>query len=147
MSDGRAVLNKLRNMQQKLESMKERASSLRDSAAGVPSQFGDTHASGTTTGSKIESCIVQAVDLDRRISMMQARYDEYHAEVVAALRSMDNKDERRLLELRYVDQCQWAVIMSKMGVTKSKCHRLHKRAVKNFEAKWNAKLDVKLDPR
>ena len=76
------------------------------------------------------------VKRDKLISdLIQAKYKRIctYNDVINQIEKLDNEDEKDVLMYRYIKKMQWEDVASKLNVEWAQIHRIHARALKNFE--------------
>lgn len=58
--------------------------------------------------------------------------NELKSEIRTSIDAVEDKDERLLLELRYLCGCTWEQIQEEMNCSHATVHRIHKRALRDI---------------
>lgn len=72
-------------------------------------------------------------DLLIRITKARKQAVERFSEVQQQIESMENENEKTVLTLRYLRGYSWEKVYEKIGYSKQQTHRIHAKALKNFE--------------
>ena len=93
---------------------------------------GMPHAPGHE-GSKLEDIIVKIVDLQEEINADIDRLVDLKKEMMRMIALVEDKDQRLILELRYLCWKPWDEIEVRMNLSKSGVYYLKINALKSFE--------------
>ena len=127
------ILKQMWHIRQRIQEIDTRIARLRDEAEKATITYSAANASSGVSGqSRVEKNMITAIDLERQmIRTEQSLYLRRHT-IQAAIDSMDQESEKRILELRYIDRMSWPKIRNKMHVSRSNSFRLHESALISF---------------
>jgi len=81
--------------------------------------------------SPMATAICKKVDLEREIETLEAERNAH----IAKIDILEDEVLSRLLNLRYVQEAKWDVIMAEMGYCETHIHRLHRKALTLLDKK------------
>lgn len=74
--------------------------------------------------------------IDEQIQLLKAeRLEEarIYADIEKRIKEMEDKEEQRVLRLRYIQGLKWEEVAVQMGYSCKQTHRIHSDALKNFK--------------
>ena len=77
--------------------------------------------------------VEKIVLLEEKINTQIDEMVSVQAEVRAVINAVENRDERLLLRLRYIEHCSWGKIAKEMKYSEKQCCRIHKKALEKVE--------------
>ena len=86
---------------------------------------------------KIGSIVAKIVDLDNEITIEIDKFVDLKAEIRGRISQIENKDERLVLQNRYLNFMTWERLAESLDFTTQWVHEIHKRALINFEKLFN----------
>ena len=82
------------------------------------------------SGQRLE---IIALTHTRELGRLQQQQDM----ILTAVNGMAREQDKRLLELRYVDGCTWGECCQRLYISRSTMHRRHTEALREFLKSWN----------
>ena len=95
---------------------------------------GMPHAAGQE-GSKLEDTIVKIVDLQEEINAEIDRLVDLKGGIGQMIALVEDKDQRLILELRYLCMATWSEIAAKCNLSERHTKRIHSMALKALDEK------------
>lgn len=86
---------------------------------------------------KIGGIVSKIVDLDNHINEEIDNLVDLKAEIRQRISQIPTKDERLVLQNRYLNFMTWERLAEKLGFTRQWVQEIHKRALANFENMFN----------
>lgn len=77
--------------------------------------------------------VEKIVLLEEKINTQIDEMVSVQAEVGAVINAVENRDERLLLRLRYIEHCSWRKIAKEMKYSEMQCYRVHEKALENVK--------------
>lgn len=89
---------------------------------------------GNLPGSKTEDLVAKIADLEAEISWEIDQYIDLKAAIRREINSLENRNERLLLRLRYIEFLSWEAIREAMGFGDvRRVYQIHREALRNFK--------------
>ena len=98
--------------------------------SGMPS-------SGRKTEAPFVNCVNKLIDLEAKINAEIDSYVDLKEEVRQKITALEDKNEKLLLQSRYLLFMTWEQIAESMNFTPQWVYELHKRALTTFSKKYN----------
>lgn len=76
--------------------------------------------------------IDKIMELDKKINATREELNKVKSEVLAAIEKIPNEDYQNLLIMRYLNECTWDEIISKLYVSRATVFNWHCEALKSF---------------
>ena len=105
-------------------------SSTQDGLTGISFDKELVQTSLTDTG--LENQIILKEQKQNRLSEFKRKYDLIRADVQKRIDKLWVEDERKVLEMRYLDFLEWSVICERMSKTQDAVFSLHRRALNHY---------------
>lgn len=77
--------------------------------------------------------VEKIIDLENDINSQIDELVCVQKEIRQVIDAVEDKDERLVLRLRYVEHCSWEEISKRMSFSLAQCHRIHRNALKNVK--------------
>lgn len=77
--------------------------------------------------------VEKIIDLENDINSQIDELVCVQKEIRQVIEAVEDKDERLVLRLRYVEHCSWEEISKRMSFSLTQCHRIHRNALKNVK--------------
>ena len=130
--DAMFVLKQLWQINHRIDEIYERIARCREMAMRATSTISATNVSGGKGRSKVESAVVTITDLETQLDASIDRLVKNRLEIQNAIESIPQEEDRRILELRYIDHLAWEAVMQKMHISRPQSFRIHARALTEF---------------
>lgn len=130
------VLRGYRQLDHRSREIVERIARLQASATRATSSFAATRTSGGDDKSRVESAVVMIVDLKDQLCDMLYELTDTRYRIQSAIQNMDSEEQKRILELRYIDGRSWEYINQQMYLTRTTSYRMHIAALESFWAAY-----------
>lgn len=126
------ILADYRKLNRLVQEKTGRLAELTESATRATSSFEAERISGTGERSRIESLMIRKIDLERQLdaSIDKLNLDRYR--IQDAIDSIENADQRSLLDMRYIDGRRWLYIMDRLHIGETTSRRIHHAALEAF---------------
>lgn len=131
------ILQDFRKLNRLVQEKSERIRNLLDSATRATPSMEAERVSGTSEHSRLESAIVRKVDLERQLDASIDRLNAERYRIQDAIDRIQDKDQRSLLDMRYIDGKRWLFIMDRLHVSEPTSRRLHHAALEAFIRQWD----------
>ena len=118
-------------LDQRINSKIEQLSSLKNLAARTTAGYSDMPGSRNKDG--FERTMIKIIALNREINNEIDRLIDLKAELTHRINSVEDIEQRTLLELRYLCFKSWEDVAAGMHYTVRYIHMLHSRALLSFE--------------
>ena len=128
-------LNQAYRLDQRIQSKLEQVDSLNTLATRATSTLSDMPRNPNRATSKMADVIVKIIDLQNEINKDIDDLVSLKAEIVRAIKSVENKEHQTLLEKRYLCFETWEQIAVDMGYSSRTIYRMHKEATKAIKIK------------
>lgn len=132
-----AVLRQVFQLERRIDDLQRRIDDFHEAAMKLTGAYAAGGSSGSATRSRVETNIVRSIDLERQMSRTRETLIKRRYDIQAAIDGMAEEEEKRLIELRYLDHLPWPAVMTKMELSEAACFRLRNRALKNFWKKFS----------
>ena len=131
--EAKRILCQLWHIERRTVEIQQRIEAARAGALKATASVNAANGSGTATRSKVETGVVETIDLEQQLAKIYAKLVHKRHRIQTAIESMDDEQEKRLLELRYIDHLSWNAVMFRLSVSRTQSFRLHENALKHFE--------------
>lgn len=111
----------------------EQLEHLRSLAYKVTSVIREDKVSASSPKSMLEDSVIKICLAEQAINKAVDEFIDIKNEISEMVKSIDNDDERILLELRYLCFNSWDQIATKMSISSSHAFRLHRKALKSVD--------------
>ena len=130
--EAKRALQAFRQTDRRVREKKARIRALREAATRATPSLTAERVSGTGDRSRVEACMIRAIDLERQLDEAIGRLMAERYRIQAAIDRMEDAREQRLLELRYIDGRSWAGVMTRMEISESWSRKIHADALSHF---------------
>lgn len=110
----------------------ERLAALMESATRATASMEAERISGTGERSRLEATMVRKIDLERQLDASIDKLTAERYRIQDAIDAIEDFDQRRLLDMRYIDGKRWMFIMDALHVSESTSRRIHHAALGSF---------------
>lgn len=112
---------------------------LRDLASSVssPNLSGMPHSPNRNTEPAFVRCLPKIIDLENKINDEIDRYVDLKEEIRNKVEQIQDKNERLILQNRYLLFHTWETIAEELDFTTQWVHEIHKRALQSFSKMFN----------
>ena len=125
-------LSQAYRIDQRINSKIEQISRLHDLATKATSTISETGVCKSGNKQRMESNIVEIVNLEREINEDIDMLIKIKKKIMAMIKTVENPEYQTLLELRYLCLKTWKQIATEMDYDLSWVHRLHNKAIKKL---------------
>lgn len=132
------LLQDFRRINRLVQEKKERLADLMESATRATSSYEAERVSGSGERSRVETLMNRKIDLERQLGSSIERLDAERYRIQAAIDRVEDKDQRSLLDLRYIDGKRWLFIMDRLHVGETTSRRIHHAALDAFMRAYDA---------
>lgn len=132
------ILQDFRRLDRLVQEKTERLANLMASATRATSSVEAERISGTGARSRVEAFMIRKIDLERQLD---AGIDKLNAEryrIQDAIDRVEDKDQRSLLDMRYIDGKRWLFIMDALHISEPTSYRMHRAALEAFIVQYDA---------
>ena len=131
----RDFLSQAYRLDQRINCKIEQLSTLNDLATKATSTLTGMPHSPNKATSTLESAILKIVDLQREINDDIDHLVDVKAEITKVIKSVENVDQRFILEKRYLCWASWPEIAVELNVSNRRLYYLHDLALEEVEKK------------
>lgn len=125
------ILKSLRHKRGRIEDIRIRIVECRERATRGSSSLSETYVKGSVS-SRIENAIITIDDLERQLRETEECLNLERYRIQEAINRIQGDEQRRLLELRYIDGKTWKCVQRTMHISKTTSYRLHCDALEQF---------------
>ena len=134
------ILTDFRKLNRIVQEKTERLAALMESATRATASMEAERISGTGERSRLEATMVRKIDLERQLDASIDKLTAERYRIQDAIDAMSDLDQRRLLDMRYIDGKRWMFIMDQLHISEPTSHRMHRAALESFMIEYE-KLD------
>ena len=131
----RDFLSQAYRLDQRINCKIEQLSTLNDLATKATSTLTGMPHSPNKATSTLEGAILKIVDLQREINDDIDHLVDVKAEITKVIKSVENVDQRFILEKRYLCWASWPEIAVELNVSNRRLYYLHDLALEEVEKK------------
>ena len=102
-----------------------------------PNLSGEVVSGSRPQEAKFANAVLKIVDLENKINDEVDRYVDLKDEIREKVITIESKDEKLILQKRYLCFLTWERIAEDLGFTTQWVHELHKRALTTFSKVYN----------
>lgn len=135
-------LNHIKNCYQTMQALYDRLLETRTKIEGLKAITYDRERVQVSPSNKTEELIAQLVETEDQLSQ---EVREHFGEVVEATKriySLESERQVKVLEMRYIKGMRWQTIADEMEIEYRSVTRLHGKALRSFEKKYEGVLEV-----
>lgn len=126
-------LRQVRRLDNLINAKLEQAEELRGTVMRITQNLDAVKVEKRSFNDKTGTLIAKIVDLEKEINKDIDKLIDLKAEIVSKIDKIENQDYRLILTLRYLNFKKWEQIAVEMGYSYQWVHRLHGRALIEFE--------------
>lgn len=126
------ILCNYRHIDRRVAEIYDRIARYRETATRATASMTAGNISGTPGRSRVETEAIKIVDLEHQLDDTIDDLNARRYAIQRAINAMPNEEHKRMLELRYMDGKQWAVIMRRLSISRSTSYRMHWAALREF---------------
>ena len=115
----------------KIDSMMEQSVKLRSMATKTTTILSDLPGSATKNPHKLSDVVVKLVEQEEEIHREIDRLVNLRAEIYGVIQTVEDMDERLVLEMRYMGYHPVTEIARRMEVGERQIYRIHERGLRN----------------
>lgn len=130
------ILKSLRHKRGRIEDIRIRIVECLERAARGSSSLSETYVKGPVS-SRIENAIITIDDLERQLRETEECLNLERYRIQEAINRIQGDEQKRLLELRYIDGKTWKCVQRTMHISKTQSYRIHCEAVEMFGKTYN----------
>lgn len=130
------ILQEFRKLNRLVQEKTERLASLMDSATRATSSLEAERVSGSNERSRLEAAMIRKIDLENQLDQSIDRLNADRYRIQGAIDRIPEKDQRSLLDMRYIDGRRWIYIMDRLHISETTSRRMHRAALVAFYAEW-----------
>lgn len=128
------ILTRLWHWNSLIDSQYDQISRLRSIATRATTSYNALKVSGTNNRSRVEDGAIAIMESSKKLDKLIDRLLTERERAKNALDLMDDRRERTVLEMRYLEHPHrsWWEIMGKLNISKTTSFRVHESALVNF---------------
>lgn len=127
--DTKEFLNQYKLLQDRIKDKELELLKLKQLSVSISSPVNDIKVSSSKKTDKLGDMICTIIDLSEEIANQKFDLLKLHLSISKFINDMDNQEDKRLLELRYLHFMKWEEIADSMGYSIRNVHRIHNRAL------------------
>ncbi len=120
-----------------IDDLKKQLSSLREVEMSAKSQQLSDMPRGSSYNGDLSDLMVRIEKLKEKIQKEIKRSIEIRVTIEESIFEIPNKDEAKLLRMKYIELMGWKEIALKMHFGRTQIYNIHKNALKNIKIKEN----------
>lgn len=137
-------LDHIKRCYQTMQALYDRLVEVRTKIEGLKAITYDRERVQVSPSNKTEELIAQLVDTEDKLSKEVHEHFDEVVEATKRIYSLDNERQIQVLEMRYIKGMRWQVIADELDIEYRSATRLHEKALRNFERKYQDVLEVSL---
>lgn len=137
-------LDHIKRCYQTMQALYDRLVEVRTKIEGLKAITYDRERVQVSPSNKTEELIAQLVDTEDKLSKEVREHFDEVVEATKRIYSLDNERQIQVLEMRYIKGMRWQVIADELDIEYRSATRLHEKALRNFERKYQDVLEVSL---
>ena len=137
-------LDHIKRCYQTMQALYDRLVEVRTKIEGLKAITYDRERVQVSPTNKTEELIAQLVDTEDKLSKEVREHFDEVVEATKRIYSLDNERQIQVLEMRYIKGMRWQVIADELNIEYRSATRMHKKALRNFERKYQGVLEVSL---
>lgn len=137
-------LDHIKRCYQTMQALYDRLVEVRTKIEGLKAITYDRERVQVSPSNKTEELIAQLVDTEDKLSKEVHEHFDEVVEATKRIYSLDNERQIQVLEMRYIKGMRWQVIADELDIEYRSATRLHRKALRNFERKYQGVLEVSL---
>lgn len=137
-------LDHIKRCYQTMQALYDRLVEVRTKIEGLKAITYDRERVQVSPSNKTEELIAQLVDTEDKLSKEVREHFDEVVEATKRIYSLDNERQIQVLEMRYIKGMRWQVIADELDIEYRSATRLHRKALRNFERKYQGVLEVSL---
>lgn len=137
-------LDHIKRCYQTMQALYDRLVEVRTKIEGLKAITYDRERVQVSPSNKTEELIAQLVDTEDKLSKEVREHFDEVVEATKRIYSLDNERQIQVLEMRYIKGMRWQVIADELNIEYRSATRLHRKALRNFERKYQGVLEVSL---
>lgn len=110
----------------------EQLARLKELAVKTTSVISDMPKAANAQGSRLENAIIKIQEEQEKLDKELARLIDKRTQIAAVIASVENHDERMVLEYRYLCFKPWRAIAKAMNMSSAQIFRFHQTALENL---------------
>jgi len=130
-------LSQILQIDHRIQAKLEQAEKLRGLATKITTTFSDMPRVPGHSQQSMEEAVCKLVDLQKKINADVDRMIDLRQEVMTIIESVPVKEQRYLLEWRYLNGWTWGVIARGLGYDRSSVYRIHAEVLKKLKIPTN----------
>jgi flagellar biosynthesis chaperone FliJ len=124
-------LSQIFRYEKSIEVKLEKLARYRDSKTIISDYI--TPGSGGSTGSAVETCVLQIEKLEKKIVDEINELTKLKADIERKVKKLEKDELREVIEYRYICGMKWSEVAESMAYTKEHIYRLHRKALQEFD--------------
>lgn len=137
-------LDHIKRCYQTMQALYDRLVEVRTKIEGLKAITYDRERVQVSPSNKTEELIAQLVDTEDKLSKEVREHFDEVVEATKRIYSLDNERQIQVLEMRYIKGMRWQAIADELDIEYRSATRLHRKALRNFERKYQGVLEVSL---
>lgn len=137
-------LDHIKRCYQTMQALYDRLVEVRTKIEGLKAITYDRERVQVSPSNKTEELIAQLVDTEDKLSKEVREHFDEVVEATKRIYSLDNERQIQVLEMRYIKGMRWQMIADELDIEYRSATRLHRKALRNFERKYQGVLEVSL---
>lgn len=135
-------LNHIKNCYQTMQALYDRLLETRTKIEGLKAITYDRERVQVSPSNKTEELIAQLVETEDQLSQEVREHFEEVVEATKRIYSLESERQIKVLEMRYIKGMRWQTIADEMEIEYRSVTRLHGKALRSFEKKYEGVLEV-----
>lgn len=124
-------LSQAQKIDHEINNMLEQVENLRSMATKTTAIISDMPGNATRNTTQLSDIVVKLVEQEEEINKDIQRLVKLRAEIYSVIQGVRDRDERVVLELRYMGYRTWHDISLKLGMGERQVYRLHDHGLKD----------------
>lgn len=137
-------MDHIKRCYQTMQALYDRLVEVRTKIEGLKAITYDRERVQVSPSNKTEELIAQLVDTEDKLSKEVREHFDEVVEATKRIYSLDNERQIQVLEMRYIKGMRWQMIADELDIEYRSATRLHRKALRNFERKYQGVLEVSL---
>lgn len=126
-------LSQAYKLDQRIDCKLEQLSTLKSLSTKMTMNYNSEGGSSIRKRDTMENAIVKLIDLENEIDDDIDALIDLKRETVTVLKTVEDPEQRLILELRYLSYKTWEYIAQRLGYSYRQVHRIHGQALKSIK--------------
>ena len=137
MMQTREYLNQISRLNRMINNKLVEIQQLREMACNVTAIQNDERVKTSPDPDRMGVTFSKIDEMEKELDRMIDGYVEKKNVIISQIDSMDDENEKEILLERYINFQTISYIAQKIGITVRGCQKKHKKALENFDKKYN----------